>query len=453
MRRLHSGTTPAVSLRGPRQVGKTTVQEQIIEELLKLRKINPARILRVQFDEVPALGNFRSPIAALVSWYEANVLRGSLNAMARRGEPAYLFFDEVQNLKTWDTQLKSLVDHVSANTLVTGSSALRIAGGHDSLAGRISMLEMGPLRLHEIAGIRQLGSMAPFQSKIELEAWTKRDFWLELLAHFRRHERVARMAFEAFSDLGGYPVCHKGTETPAHLADLIVRTVVDRTFIHDLNAGPGGKRRDRRVLEETFRRVCRYTGQAVRPQRIREELEPILGPGVRVKPISDAIRFLIDALLIHEIQPLEALTKRQAHPAKLCLCDHFVREAWLQEKVPIAPSQLSSATEAVSTLAGHIVESVVGFYFKGIAGLDVSWFPERRDEPEVDYVLSIGMSRIPVEVKYQHRPKPKDYQGIRSFCERPHYNAPFGLVITQEASGEVAEGVIAVPASALLALH
>ena len=101
MRRLYSNATAIVAVRGPRQVGKTTVQEQLIEELLRLRHVSPARILRVQFDDVPTLGNFTDPILALVDWYEKNVLGVSLNTAAQKGEPAYLFFDEVQNLRTW----------------------------------------------------------------------------------------------------------------------------------------------------------------------------------------------------------------------------------------------------------------------------------------------------------------------------------------------------------------
>ena len=92
----------------------------------------------------------------------------------------------------------------------------------------------------------------------------------------------------------------------------------------------------------------------------------MLGPGVRDKSVLDAIRFLANSLLVQEVPPLEALTKRQSHPAKLCLCDHFVREAWLQETVPIAPRMLASANQAVSTTAGHIMESVIGYYLKGI---------------------------------------------------------------------------------------
>src|SRR3990172_9275033 len=55
LRKLESGIAPAVVLRGARQVGKTTLQEQTIEELLRHRAVAPQRILRVQFDEIPSL--------------------------------------------------------------------------------------------------------------------------------------------------------------------------------------------------------------------------------------------------------------------------------------------------------------------------------------------------------------------------------------------------------------
>jgi hypothetical protein len=42
-------------LRGPRQVGKTTLQEHIIDYLLHEEGICPQRIFRVQFDEISSL--------------------------------------------------------------------------------------------------------------------------------------------------------------------------------------------------------------------------------------------------------------------------------------------------------------------------------------------------------------------------------------------------------------
>ena len=241
VRRLETGLTPIVAIRGPRQVGKTTIQEQLIEELLKLRGVKPARIFRIQFDEVPSLGSYSQPILGLVEWYEKNVLRKTMNTLAQQGEPVYLLFDEVQNLKAWAPQVKSLMDHVAAKTLVTGSSALRISDGQDSLAGRISMIELGPLRLGEIIGVHQWGDLPPFQPATRIEAWTDKDFWLDLASYAERHAKVLKKAFEAFSEVGGYPVCHKPGAKREELGDLITRTVVERTLIHDLRAGPQGR--------------------------------------------------------------------------------------------------------------------------------------------------------------------------------------------------------------------
>ena len=454
MHRLDKDLTPIVAIRGPRQVGKTTIQEQVIEELLKLRHVRPARVFRVQFDDVPSLGSYSQPILGFVRWFEKNVLGDTINALAHRGEPVYLFFDEVQNLKTWAPQVKSLVDHVTAKTLVTGSSALRIADGQDSLAGRISMIELGPLRLGEIVGVRQLGELPPFQPSTRVQAWVEKEFWLGLAEYAAKHAKILKKAFDSFSEVGGYPVCHKPGSEREELGDLITRTVVERTLIHDLRAGPQGRRRDRGVLEETFRRVCRYAGQGVRARHIKDEVAQVLGPGVRDKSVHDAIRFLANALLVYEIPPLEALTKRQAHPPKLCLCDHFVREAWLQERVPIAPRHLANANQPVSTTAGHLIESDIGYYLEGIPGADVSWFPARNQEPEVDFVLTLGLQRIPIEVKYcRGRPNARDLAGLTSFCSQAKYNAPFGLLITQELSGALDDKIVALPAYALLSVR
>ena len=63
-------------------------------------------------------------------------------------------------------------------------------------------------------------------------------------------------------------------------------------------------------------------------------------------------------------------------------------------------------------------------------GSDVAHFPERGAEPEVDFILTVGAQRIPVEVKYRRRIDHRDTLGLRSFIDKPHYNAPFGLLVT-----------------------
>ena len=51
---VRQGLTPATVLRGPRQVGKTTLLNQVIDALLETG-VAPQRIFQAQFDELRSL--------------------------------------------------------------------------------------------------------------------------------------------------------------------------------------------------------------------------------------------------------------------------------------------------------------------------------------------------------------------------------------------------------------
>ena len=130
------------------------------------------------------------------------------------------------------------------------------------------------------------------------------------------------------------------------------------------------------------------------------------------------------------VEPLELRLKRRPSPAKICLCDHTLRSSWLQEIVPLDPEGLA-ANPHLSDLAGRLAESALGYFLAAIPNLDVAWFPARGAEPEVDFVLTVGTRRIPVEVKYRRRIDPhEDTRGLRAFLEKTVYNAPLGLLVT-----------------------
>ena len=62
-RRLESGIAPIIAVRGPRQVGKTTIQLQIITDLLA-EGVPPNNIMRVQFDELTSTEGLTRPHSA-----------------------------------------------------------------------------------------------------------------------------------------------------------------------------------------------------------------------------------------------------------------------------------------------------------------------------------------------------------------------------------------------------
>ena len=454
-RRLNAGIAPIVVVRGSRQVGKTTAQFHIIEDLLKAG-IPPTSILRVQFDDLESLQRIPEPILTVSDWFQRNITEKSFNLLAQDGQQAYLFFDEIQNLDGWHTQLKSLVDNTSVNVVVTGSSALRIELGRDSLAGRISTVEAGVLSLTEIGALRNLDIIPPFLSDNGLEPLTDKQFWQELRDYGQQNVNFRLESFRHFSERGGYPLVHNRSNTDwPLLADQLNETVIKRVIQHDLRASSrGGRRRDAPLLEELFRLACRYAGQTPTVAMLAEESRLSLGANVGSQRVTQYLRFLADTLLIRMIPPLEIRLKRKRGSPKLCLADHGLRASWLQEQIPLTSDGLEQRPE-LTTIAGHLAESIFGSVASTINGLDIAHFPPRGIEREVDFVLTVGARRVPVEIKYQRRIDPlRDTLGIRSFLDKSVNNASFGLLITQDNSGESDDPrIVTMPLSTFMLLR
>lgn len=452
-RRLEAEIAPIVAVRGPRQVGKTTAQFQIIADVLA--EGVPARnVLRVQFDQLASLRGIEEPIIAIADWFERNVATAGFNELAHEGRKAYLFLDEVQNLDGWDAQLKSLVDNAALKVVVTGSSALRIELGRDSLAGRVSTVEAGGLSLTEIGELRDLPAPPPFLPDNGLSSLVDREFWLHLRAHGRTNAQVRNEAFRHFSDRGGYPIVHKQADTDwAVLADHLNETVIRRVIQHDLRHGARGRRRGPMLLEGLFRLACRYAGQTPTASALAEEARMALAANVGGQRVTQYLKFLGDTLLLRLIPPLEIRLKKKRGSAKLCL-DHGLRASWLQEQVPLTPEDLADRPE-LTTLAGHLAESVFGSVASTIPGLDIAHVPERRMDREVDFVLTVGAQRVPVEIKYQRRIDPlRDTLGVRSFMEKSVNNAAFGLLVTQDDTATVDDPrIVTLPLSTFMLLR
>lgn len=453
LRGLKHGATPVTVLRGPRQIGKTTVLNQAIDLLLR-EGVSPRRIFRAQFDELPQLKNLSEPILELSRWFADRILSKSFNQAAHDGEQAFLFFDEVQNLADWAPQLKHLVDMHPVRVVVTGSSALRIEAGRDSLAGRITTLDMGPLLLREIAELRDFGEIPGMLPDTGLASLKRKEFWRELRDLGERHCDVRNRAFEAFSERGAYPAAQARTDLPWEgIAELLNETVIKRAIQHDLRMGPRGQKRDEHLLEEVFRLACRYAGQSPSQSFYLTELRRSMNANIGWQRVLAYLKFLDGTLLLRLIEPLELRLKRRRGAHKLCLCDHAIRAAWLQELIPLDPATLEKQSH-LSDLAGHLAESAAGYFLRSIAGLEVAHFPERAGEPEVDFILTVGDQRIPLEVKYRRHIEYSDTLGLRSFIEKVHYNAPFGLLVTlldREASDD--PRIVSIPLSTLLLLR
>jgi predicted AAA+ superfamily ATPase len=290
---------------------------------------------------------------------------------------------------------------------------------------------MGTLLLREVVGFRGEGIIEPLLPANGLQPLLEADFWRQLNTHGAGAKEARDRGFAAFAERGGYPLAHtQPNATWSEIADQLNETVIRRVIQHDLRLGERGRKRDAALLEEVFRLGCRYAGQAPTQALLIQEIKQALHGNIGWQRILSYFRFLEGSLLLRLVKPLELRLKKTRGPSKVCVVDHGLRASWLEEQIPLDPARLDQSP-TLADLAGRIAESVVGAFFSGMPSLDVAHFPERPTEPEVDFILTIGERRIPVEVKYRRRiDSHRDTLGLRSFLEKTHYNAPFAVLVT-----------------------
>ena len=124
-----------VLLYGLRRVGKTTLLYKTIQYLLE-KKTKPTHILYFSFDEKIA------DIREIISIYQEKILKQKLSVSSR----FFFFFDEIQKLPDWQSQIKLIYDlNPNIKIFLSGSTSASLQKrSRESLAGRIlDIFEIG----------------------------------------------------------------------------------------------------------------------------------------------------------------------------------------------------------------------------------------------------------------------------------------------------------------------
>jgi len=139
-------TRQVLLITGLRRVGKTIMMHQPIECLLD-QGVDRYHVLYFSFDEV------RQEPDAVLREFAIEILRKDL-----RDDHLFLFFDEIQKLKDWESKIKVLYDlHPRMKIILSGSAQITMwRGSRESLAGRFFDVRVEPLGFEEyLEGDRQ----------------------------------------------------------------------------------------------------------------------------------------------------------------------------------------------------------------------------------------------------------------------------------------------------------
>lgn len=116
------------SVRGPRQVGKTTMIKLIVRDHLRKQDFVPSNLFYYACDQVPSAEQLTDIINSYLDW------------SARLGQGRKLIFlDEISSVKEWQKAIKSVIDQRSNRNmtiLISGSHSVDIKHSVERLPGR-----------------------------------------------------------------------------------------------------------------------------------------------------------------------------------------------------------------------------------------------------------------------------------------------------------------------------
>ncbi|HXC24383.1 MAG TPA: AAA family ATPase, partial [Gemmatimonadaceae bacterium] len=125
------GVDAVYTLRGPRQVGKSTLLKRIIEALLLRQGVPPRCILYADIEGagITTIVRLRNAINSYVAWVRTSY----------PDQRIYLFLDEITGVTNWGVTIRTLFRQgalTNATVVATGSHALDLARGGETAPGR-----------------------------------------------------------------------------------------------------------------------------------------------------------------------------------------------------------------------------------------------------------------------------------------------------------------------------
>lgn len=394
----------ALLLTGARQVGKTTLFLQVIDDLL-IQGVPPSNILYATFDH---------PMLKLVG------LDG-LVELWREFEPArpgpeYLFIDEIQVAKDWQIWLKHQVDFEKRRRIaVTGSAVPLALEGQESGVGRWQTIRLATLSFFEYLQIRKLPvpNLPAVGSLREVFEWSPTDF-----TRLAAEAQPLVGLFQEYLLRGGFPQSALVESIP--LAQKLLREdIVEKVLKRDMTALFGV----RRVLEleQVFLYLCLHDGGLLDVQALCASLE------VKRPTVNNFIDLLEASHLIHRLRPFGYGKQVFRSRPKIYLADAAIAPSvFLKGKALLEDADgLGRAVETAffkHVFTRYYAQSVGFSYWRG------------KKDVEVDIIAETANMLVPFEVKYRSSGHTglSDLKGVIAFC--CEHGVERGYVITRDLS-------------------
>ncbi len=392
-----------IAIVGPRRTGKTTTMFQIMDMLIREKRINPKNILFFSCDDVD-LRETKDLIGEAIKLYFEDFRKQDY-----RAEKCYIFIDEIHWIKDWQLWLKKFYDlKYNIKFIISGSSAAKIKKEQrESLAGRIVEFTIFPMTFSEFLGFNGLNLNIDI---IPLNQMTSEK--LKAVKEILGPKSVLEIKrlLDDYLIVGGLPEWFE-TRNIEKWQKKLREDVIKRVIYDDIATLYGVK--NTLKIEALLRLISSLQSRIYSYNSIADTLK------IDNETAAQYISYLKESFILFEMFNYAASKEKQ------------LRKNY---KYVIFDSGIRNSLERIKNLrkgdTGYILESAVQRHFLWNAEKEsIEVFYWREKEFEVDIIVK-GMNIIPIEVKYQSNISAKDLAGLTKFMGA--YKIARGIVITKE---------------------
>lgn len=361
--RLSEARDKIQTISGPRQVGKSTMIKQVLQE-------TDIPYLSVTADNVPKTDTF---------WISEMWSSARARMKATKASEFLLVIDEVHKLNNWSEAIKKEWDEDTRNDInmkvvILGSSRLLLKDGlTESLAGRFELIRM------------------PHWSYNEM------------------HEAFG-MDLEQFIYFGGYPggakYVHDERRWRKYIKDSIVAPAIERDILTTKTIYKPA------LMRQLFDLGCAYSGKELSLNKMLGQLQDV----GNVTTLANYLNTLGEARLLCGLQKYARDEARKYNSVpKLMVYNTALLTA--------QTNTTFHKTFTTPNLWGRWAESAVGAHLLNQADeYDYKLYYWRENNDEVDFVVESGEQQIAIEVKSGRR---STNNGLKVFSDKFHPQQSF----------------------------
>jgi hypothetical protein len=372
---------------GPRQAGKTTLMEELREDLIKSGE--KTLFFNLDFDEDK---QFFVSQKTLLQRIEIEFGK----------EKGFVFLDEIQRREDAGLFLKGLYDmHTPYKFIVSGSGSVELKEKvHESLMGRKLLFELYPVSFYEFADWK-----------------TEYRYGERLSEFFSLNKEEAIRLLDEYMIFGGYPrvLLADTMEMKHRMMNEIYQSYVEKDIAYLLHV----EKLD--AFRDLIKLLAGQTGQILNYSEITRTL------GISIQTLKNYLWYAEKTFVVEQIRPYFKNIRKEITKAPTV----YFFDSGLRNYAIGIFSQLNTRYD------GFLFQNFIfGILKEEIAFQNaVIKYWRTKDQSEVDFIIETGENVLPIEVKYKDFKKEEIERSFRNFIEK--YKPKIALVVNKSFEGKM----------------